>query len=466
MPRASGDFIFDYVCYKRSNKNGEYGHMKLQNLSLANFKGFEQLDLDFESDITILAGTNGIGKSSVLYAIAVILSKALPLFTPSRSKPRYFEYDDIFIKKDLTTQFSVTMQLEVISQLINIFIHKTIDDKSDGSDHGIVIIRNDDDEPNEERYRPLNQTRTGGLVVGIKSMYTALSNLKSAKNQPIAVYFSPKRQLPDRPRSLPEQKPFKISQAYNFALNDREVELREFLDWFRVQEKLGSATKILDSLRAVITEFIPEFTNLQIREQPTLAFVVEKSGKPFQLHQLSDGERGLLAIVFDLTRRLAIANPESTNPIVEGSAIVLIDEIELHLHPTWQRQILRRFTSTFKNCQFIVTTHSPQVIGQAKAEKLRLLYPDEQGRVMVTTPGQALGMDSSWILQNIMGASARDYETEQKLSAIFESIDQDDYESARSGIVKLSKEVGNFPDLQEASSLLDGLELLGQHEED
>jgi predicted ATP-binding protein involved in virulence len=438
--------------------------MKLQKLSLANFKGFEQLDLDFEPDVTVLAGINGIGKSSVLYAIAVILSKALPLFTPSRSKPRYFEYDDIYIKKEPATQFLVTMQLEVMSQLLNIFIHKTIDDKSDGSDHGIVIIRSD--EPNEERYRPWTQTLTGGLVVGIESMYTALNNLKSAKNQPIAVYFSPKRQLPGRPRSLPAQKPFKTSQAYSFALNDREVELREFLDWFRTQEKLGKATKILDSLRAVVTEFIPEFTNLQIREQPTLTFVVEKNGKPFQLHQLSDGERGLLAIVFDLTRRLAIANPESTNPIAEGSAIVLIDEIELHLHPTWQRQVLRRFTSTFKNCQFIVTTHSPQVIGQAKAEKLRLLYPNDQGRVMVTTPGQALGMDSSWILLNIMGSPARDYETEQKLSAIFDAIDRDDYESARSGIVKLSKEVGNFPDLQEASSLLDGLEILGQHEED
>jgi predicted ATP-binding protein involved in virulence len=439
--------------------------MKLQNLSLANFKGFEQIDLDFESDVTVLAGINGIGKSSVLYAIAVILSKVLPLFTSSRSRPRYFENDDIYIKKKPTNQFLVTMQLEVIFQLINVSIYKAIDEKSDNSDHCIVIIRNDD-EPSEERYRPLTQTPTGGIVVGIDSMYVALNNLKNAKNQPIAVYFSPKRQLPGRPRSLPEQKPFKTSQAYNFALNDREVELREFLDWFRTQEKLGSATKILDALRAAITEFIPEFTNLQIREQPTLAFVVEKNGKPFQLHQLSDGERGLLAIVFDLTRRLAIANPESTNPIAEGSAIVLIDEIELHLHPTWQRQVLRRFTSTFKNCQFIVTTHSPQVIGQAKAEKLRLLYPNDQGRVMVTTPGQALGMDSSWILQNIMGASARDYETEQKLSAIFEAIDQDDYESARSGIVKLSKEVGNFPDLQEASSLLDGLELLGQHEED
>jgi predicted ATP-binding protein involved in virulence len=445
--------------------------MKLQKLSLANFKGFEQLDLDFEPDVTVLAGINGIGKSSVLYAIAVILSKALPLFTSSVSKPRYFEVDDIYSRGDVlkvVTQFLVTMELSVESQVLDIGVQKDIfSEFFDSSDRFILLRREEEHRQQQDLKQALQaRTLTGDLEAGVRETTVALASLKDRINQPIAVYFSPKRQLPGRPRSLPEQKPFWINQAFSFALDDREVELREFLDWFRTQEKLGSTTEILDSLRAVVTEFIPEFTNLQIREQPTLAFVVEKNGKPFQLHQLSDGERGLLAIVFDLTRRLAIANPESTNPIAEGSAIVLIDEIELHLHPTWQRQVLRRFTSTFKNCQFIVTTHSPQVIGQAKAEKLRLLYPNDQGRVMVTTPGQALGMDSSWILQNIMGASARDYETEQKLSAIFDAIDRDDYESARSGIVKLSKEVGNFPDLQEASSLLDGLEILGQHEDD
>jgi predicted ATP-binding protein involved in virulence len=445
--------------------------MKIQKLSLANFKGFEQLDLDFEPDVTVLAGINGIGKSSVLYAIAVILSKALPLFTFSNPKTRYFEVDDIYSKGDvlkITTQFLVTMELSVASQILDIGVQKDIYSEFFDSSDRFMLLRQDDEQPQQQDLKQALQARTltGDLEDGVRQTRRALERLKDIKNQPIAVYFSPKRQLPGRPRNIPEQKIFNITQAFMFALDDREVELREFLDWFRTQEKLGSSTKILDSLRAVITEFIPEFTNLQLREQPTLKFVVEKNGKPFQLHQLSDGERGLLAIVFDLTRRLAIANPESTNPIAEGSAIVLIDEIELHLHPTWQRQVLRRFTSTFKNCQFIVTTHSPQVIGQAKAEKLRLLYPNDQGRVMVTTPGQALGMDSSWILQNIMGASARDYETEQKLSAIFDAIDRDDYESARSGIVKLSKEVGNFPDLQEASSLLDGLEILGQHEDD
>jgi predicted ATP-binding protein involved in virulence len=445
--------------------------MKLDKISFANFKGFEQLDLDFESDVTVLAGINGIGKSSILYAIAVVLSKALPFFTASTSKPRSFDTDDIYSKGDVlktNTNFLVTMQLSIESQLLDLGVQKEIFSEFLDSTERFILLHRNDEQPKQQDLKQALQSRTmtGDLEAGILETIAILASLKKDKNQPIAIYFSPKRQLPGRPRSLPSQKPFNIAQAYSFALDDREIELREFLDWFRTQEKLGSSQRILDSLRSVITEFIPAFTNLRLREQPKLAFLVEKDGKPFELHQLSDGERGLLAIVFDLTRRLAIANPESSNPISEGIALVMIDEIELHLHPTWQRQVLRRLTSTFKNCQFIVTTHSPQVIGQTRAEKLRLLYTGDKGKIRAITPNQALGMDSSWILQNIMGSSARDYETEQKLGAIFDAIDNDDYPSARQGIAQLLETVGNFPDLQEASSLLDRLELLEKYEED
>lgn len=180
------------------------------------------------------------------------------------------------------------------------------------------------------------------------------------------------------------------------------------------------------------------------------------------MEQLSDGERGLLALVFDLTRRLAIANPKSDDPIAEGVALVMIDEIELHLHPKWQRQAIRKLQDVFKSCQFVITTHSPQVIGQIKAEKLRLLSHDESGKVVLISVPQAFGMDSSWILQNIMGVPARDYETEQRLSKVYDKIDSGDYQAARIQALELRSEVGDFPDLQEALALLDRFEILGK----
>ena len=89
--------------------------------------------------------------------------------------------------------------------------------------------------------------------------------------------------------------------------------------------------------------------------------------------QLSDGERGMLALVLDLARRLSQANPSLDDPLSEGHALVLIDELDLHLHPKWQRQIVHKLTKTFPRCQFIATTHSPQVIGEVPHERIQII---------------------------------------------------------------------------------------------
>jgi predicted ATP-binding protein involved in virulence len=238
------------------------------------------------------------------------------------------------------------------------------------------------------------------------------------------------------------------------------------MHWFRWQElqaRKGEARarRMLTSLREVVTRFVPGFAGLRIEDKPVLRFVVEKNDTPLALDQLSDGERGLLAVIFDITRRLAIANPALDDPISDGKAIILLDEVELHLHPTWQRQVLRRLRNTFKRCQFIVTTHSPQVIGQVWPRCLHLLEHSEQDkRIVVHRTSQSFGMDSNWILQNIMGSLARDYDTEQRLSTAYDKIDAEDLGEARELLTVLEADVGLFPDLQEAKSLLDRLELL------
>jgi predicted ATP-binding protein involved in virulence len=431
--------------------------MKLDKISFANFKGFEQLDLDFESNITVIAGVNGIGKSSILYAISVVLSRALPSFTPSRSKPRYLEDDDIYLGRD---SLEVTMQLTISDLSLDIGIQRIRNDK-DESDRFILLHRNNEQPQQQDLYQVLqSRTLTGNLEESDRETITALANLKSLPNQPIAVYFSPKRQLPGRPRSLIDRKVSEVSQAYSYALQDREVELREFLNWFRTQEQLGKAQKVLDSLRSVVTEFIPEFTNLRLQEQPKLAFLADKNGRTFEMHQLSDGERSLLALVFDLTRRLAIANPESSNPISEGIGLVMIDEIELHLHPTWQRQVLRRLTSTFKNCQFIVTTHSPLVIGEVEARCIRFLERDEEtNKVIATIPSEAYGLDTNRILDELMGASDRNKEIAAKLHDLFRLIDDEDFDAARQAITELTEKLGESePELTRARSLIKFLE--------
>ncbi|WP_309143275.1 AAA family ATPase [Nostoc sp. CHAB 5836] len=128
-----------------------------------------------------------------------------------------------------------------------------------------------------------------------------------------------------------------------------------------------------------MSSLIPSFSKLRVRRSP-LRMTVIKQGEELIVNQLSDGEKCLLAMVGDLARRLAIANPSLPDPL-QGSGVVLIDEIELHLHPKWQREIIPALTRTFPNCQFIVTTHSPQVISQVKPEGIYILEKTDEGVV-------------------------------------------------------------------------------------
>lgn len=398
--------------------------MKLERLSLSNCGGFKQLDIDFEPDVTLIAGVNGIGKSTLLRVIATLISKTHRRLNLSRQPPLRFDKDIILVGERSTSA----------KLMINIGDAKLVAEL---------------------------QAAIGRRKFEIFQL-VGMTKEANHKNM-LAVLFTPKRQLPGRPRSEARTSPFDPSIAFNNALFDREIELRDFMQWFRTQQKLGTESepqrlKVLNALRTVVSELVPEFSNLRIQENSRLGFVVDKRGQPFYLHQLSDGERGLLALVFDLTRRLAIANPESDNPIVDGVALVLIDEIELHLHPKWQRDILGRLCHIFPHCQFVATTHSPLVLGEVEARCVRFLeYQD--GKVVVNIPTEAYGMDANRILQELMGTPVRNNKMNSELRSLFELIDEEDFEQARDKITALEKQLGESePELTRAHSLITFLE--------
>lgn len=402
--------------------------MKLESLSLSHCGGFEQLDITFEPDVTLIAGVNGVGKSTLLRALGVILTRTQRRIGVTGSRPLSLKQDDIFVGSEVA-RLSASMDF-------------------DGRKVRAEFLQRSN----------ARATKKFDLLGAVP---------RHSSNECLAVYFSPKRQLPGQPRSLPEAKPFDPSIAYGRALHDREVELREFMHWFRTQEKLGAASEprrlnVLDALRAVVGELLPEFSNLRIQEQPRLGFVVDKRGQPFYLHQLSDGERGLLALVFDLTRRLAIANPDSDNPITDGVALVLIDEVELHLHPRWQRDVIRRLPSIFRSCQFVITTHSPQVIGETEARCVRLLSWRD-GKVVVDTPSMAYGTDSNWILSVLMGADEMNEDVESKLERASRLISERNLDGAKELIHTLRSDVkGNTDAIQRLASMIERIERLGK----
>ena len=173
----------------------------------------------------------------------------------------------------------------------------------------------------------------------------------------------------------------------------------------RLEQALFNQGKELDIVRKTIEKFIPEYKNLRVERSPIPRMLIEKNGEILNLNQLSDGEKNMIAMVGDIARRLSMANPNLENPL-EGDGIVMIDEVDLHLHPHWQQKILFNLEQTFPNIQFIVTTHSPQVLTTIKSKGIQgLVY--ENGNLEIKKFNFSLGAKSHELLYEILGVQER-----------------------------------------------------------
>ncbi len=453
--------------------------MKLEKLTLANFRGFDQIDLDFAYDVTVIAGVNGVGKSGVLKALTSAMSLALPKFTVSRENPLGLSDTDVQSGKP-GLSLAVTLGLDAAKVIVDLTRAAPL-----AADKAESLLKRRDDLRFSTRETKKGSKEEQDIVDEIRRIEMQLDEatdiaavrilpddatitsdeligaFQGCSQQPLAVFYSTSRFLSRLPPVLPKTKKVDAATAYDKSLDQLEVSLNDFANWYRVvvaEKDAATKDRLFQQLERAIGTFLPNVCNLALHEGRPPRFSVTKSGQTFFLEQLSDGERGLLALVFDLTRRLAIANPDSKDPVAEGVALVLIDEIELHLHPKWQRDVLRRLCEVFKACQFVVTTHSPLVLGEVQARCVRFLeFAD--GKVCRTVPTEAYGMDANRILEEFMGAPVRNRQVDGELKRLFELIDQEQFDDARAVIADLMEKLGqDEPELTRASSLIRFLE--------
>lgn len=190
----------------------------------------------------------------------------------------------------------------------------------------------------------------------------------------------------------------------------------------------------LNAIRNAI-EYFTNFKNPRIRRQGTPTMIVEKDGEELDVNQLSQGEKSLLALVGDIARRLAILNPSLDNPL-EGEGMVMIDEVDLHLHPKWQHDLIDKFVKTFPNVQFILTTHSPHVISDRNDI---LLYSLDDGEL--TEMPNVYGEDANTVLTKIFDVDIRDSKVEEQFTVIRRAISKHDYVTADTRITELTEKL-------------------------
>ena len=275
--------------------------------------------------------------------------------------------------------------------------------------------------------------------------------------RPLAVLFSINRAIPSARALAKGAAAGGTDAAFWGALsNRRALCLGEFEAWMRVQRALSSerpaAKRVLAAFEEAVARFLPGYKNLRLGgESPSGSFLLIDCGTTtLPVRLLSDGERGVLAMVLDLTRRFAQANPAMEDPASEAEAVVLIDEIELHLHPKWQRQIVHKLRTTFPLCQFIATTHSPQVIGEVEGDRIQIIADGE-----VYSPTHSFGVDSSRVLEEILDVAPRAREIQTLLTSVSREVSKQRYEKARRLLAQLVERLGeNDPEVTRIRTLL------------
>ena len=362
--------------------------LRIESMSLTNFRGIASIDINFHPQLTLIVGRNGVGKTSVLESLVNMIALVRVMRNPRSSGYTSKKYN-----------------------------HKHGSDELPKCD---IKFINNDFVFSAKMHNPTNHFVGNGKPAFLGFV-------------PLMVYYSQNRaELNSRPH---------LDVNIEYSSMDASAQAAgAFKQWFfdkatdeafegQDQGNIDFRDPELEAIRAVVTSIdgIDGITSRAEHGKERDLFFL-KHGHRISIDELSSGERVYFILAADLARRLIVAYPDETIETAPG--LVLIDEIELHLHPAWQRKIIRQLRETFKNCQFVITTHSPQVVGGVEAECVRLLSADEEGNVSVKTPSASYGRDSNFILEALLDADERVGEVDDLIDAARGAIDRADFAKA------------------------------------
>jgi predicted ATP-binding protein involved in virulence len=423
--------------------------MILKSLTVEQYRGFaSRTPIEFDPSFTLIVGENGVGKTSVLWALRVLLSHTLARLVKRPAKNLLFQPEDITRGWPyLRAEASVGLDHEgttatCVSQKNAAEFVPSTDKDGRPREHAVdtpdkyevsMVITV---QPAKGQWRVANTPDKSEVSMGA----AASSKKQGVVNAPLVVYYSAHRSLALERGASKVRAAGGPGAAYAEALEDRELRLGEAaLLWRKeavLEETDGRPARANRAVEQALPAFLGEFRNLRVEGSDKPRLVVDKRGTTLDLSQLSDGERGLLAVLIDLTLRLAQANPALEHPARDAQAVVLIDELDLHMHPRWQREIVSRLTTTFPNCQFVATTHSPQIISEIQPENL-LLLRQEGDRIIPERCGQAYGLDVSYVLEHIMGTAPRAAPAIEAIHAVEHALEYGNLAVARERLDKL-----------------------------
>ncbi len=396
--------------------------MKINRLELENFRSFDRAELQLDGKSTVIFGVNGTGKTSVLTSINLLYANIVNQIVNRKELKQNFnlELDDIQYGKKQT---KIKADFDLKEQ--RIIYHRSMVRKTGKRAHDLNALKN---------------------IVSL--FHEKYIDDEKQDNIPLFVNYGTNRLVLDIPMRIRNKHTFDIYSAFDKAIENR-IDFRTFFEWFRGQEDYENECKVqkadleykdkaLETVRKAMLVMMDGCTDLRVARKPKLEMKVEKNGISLNVSQLSDGEKCTMAMFGDLARRLSIANPLLDNPLL-GEGVVLIDEIELHMHPSWQRNVLKQLRETFPNIQFIITTHSPIVLSEVN-DDYHVFFMRNSGISGEIVEFRRLdGFDANYILEEFMGTKSINTKTENLINDIYRLINRKSFDEAERKVKELEK---------------------------
>lgn len=438
--------------------------MKLKKVKIINYRCFKEAEIDFDEHTTLIVGKNGAGKTAILDAVAVAISTFLLGIdvgvsrSISKDDARY-EFHDLDGTVDPQHQFPVN--IESIGDILDNYNVKWV--RSLNSESGNTTVKEARELTN------ISKSVQNRIMTGDKSL-----------NLPLISYYGTGRLYAQKKekKNIKSLTEFKRQVGYVDCMAAESNE-KLMLNWFQIQtlkslqeqQRTGKVEKPL-LLKSVESAICKCFERISGSKNADIVFDLDthrlvlnfESGdgslQKFAMDEMSDGYKNTLSMIGDIAYRMAVLNPMLGDKVLEEtSGVVMIDEIDLHLHPQWQQTIISDLNTIFPKIQFIVSSHAPAVINSVAKEQIRIL--DNGGIYMPAA--QTYGRDANSILREVMKVSERPTDIKQRMNLFYSYMDENNYKEADKVLTEIEAIVGaTDPDIAAARTSLDLEKILGE----
>lgn len=420
--------------------------MFLKHLSIQNFKGLVHCEVDLEPGFNLLIGDNGKGKTSILEAASVALGGFIVGIDHIPSK--HIVESEIRVSSSSMGDGSFNQQFETP---VSIYCCADV---------------NGDEVKWTRQKNSVSASRTTVEPRDICKIANAMSKNPHSV-LPVLSYQSAARawmQKRDSSNKLFDTQ-FSRTLGYRNCLEEA-TDSKSLLNWCAKMEQVSwqknkpigeyeSVKNAVSTFMSVMSE--TDVCEIQFDKQSSELSYKEGDGS-LPLRYLSAGYQSVIWMVLDIAYRMAVLNPNLREKASEGSGVVLIDELDVHLHPKWQWNIISALTQTFPNVQFISATHSPIIIASCKRGKLIDVNGDN-----ISYPPSGYGVEINDVLTSTQESKAMDERVRQDLSEVYQRIEGEDFNGAQEKIEALEVALGeNHPEIIKVKTQLQWMKSLSE----